>query len=143
MRDLMLQHEQLREVDDAGGVHYQSMRVTERWETIGPDGEPVVTEASRADAIYGHLRSSQTFAYHAEWMAQRGLQSEHTGTPLCGVRKVVHYERVSSWEVVGPIEPLDELTEILSDHTCTHPPDRIYSGYPGRRHCSRCGATTS
>lgn len=107
MRDNVLQDDQHYD-DDNGVSRWQMIRVTERWETLGPEGQVVVSEASRDAAIESHHRSNDAFDYHAKFMADKGETVENYSTPLCGVRRVVRYETGSRWEVVAATETVEE-----------------------------------
>lgn len=142
MNENELQNDQHYE-DVQGVSRWQMMRVTERWDTLGPDGEPVITkEGSRTDAIDRHLRSNAGFAAANKELEKLGAEEagRYTGTPLCGVRRVLRYETGASWEVVTDTEPLDELTEILNAQPCEHPTER-QSMVRDATFCGRCGAT--
>lgn len=146
MHEITLQDDQ--HYDDGGDgrlSRWHMIRVRESWQTLGPDGEVVHSgHASREDAIFAHIHSNQAFAYHAEFMAQQGKSDEvkHTGTPLCGVRKVTRYETGAHWEVESDREVLDELTEMTDLPDCDHPQNRRQSTMRST-FCGRCGATVA
>jgi hypothetical protein len=105
-----LQDDQHYEDNDDGVSRWHSMRIEERWETLGPDGKRVHSAASREDVIADHLRSNEAFSYHVGFMLERGETVENHSTPLCGVRRVLRYITGSHWEVVTDSEQLDART---------------------------------
>lgn len=127
---------------DGSAVRWQSIRVQEWWETIGADGKPYVTQATRDEAIYEHLKSNAGLSNQRAEMTARGIACDVIGEPLHGVRHVVRYETASAWEDAGDIEPVDVLAEIADQQPCPHPPERAMKG--GSRYtsehwfCGRC-----
>lgn len=141
MRKQVLQDDQHYETDSAGAVRHQRILVEERWETIGADGEPYCSEASREDAIYRHLHSNAALSDSRREIQKLGGESDVVGEPLLGVRKVVRYETSSIWEAISDVEVLDELDEIANTKPCPHPADRILhntSRINDRPLCGRC-----
>jgi hypothetical protein len=81
-----LQDDQHYETDEHGLTRWQLIGVDERWETLGPDGKPVITsEGTRDDAIDHHLRSNGAFANHVQYMTRHGDGAEYLGDQLNGV----------------------------------------------------------
>lgn len=138
----VIQDDQHFEQDEHGVIRHQRIYVEERWETIGADGKPYSSEATREDAIYRHVTSNAHLADSVEDLARHGHQSEKSyGEPLRGVRKVMRYETSSTWEVASDFEELDEMTEQLNLPPCPHPPDRAMnsgSRINSYRFCGRC-----
>lgn len=141
MRRNTLQDDQHFETDPNGAIRHQRILVEERWETIGADGKPYASEATRDDAIYRHLHSNSALSDSRREIEKMGGVSDVIGEPLTGVRKVVRYETSSTWEAISEIEPLDELHEIANTEPCPHPADRILhhtSVIHDRPLCGRC-----